>query len=110
MLIVLIARDRPGQLSLRQEVRAAHLNYLRSTGVVTQAGPLIDEAGEMCGSLLVLELLPHHGPGPSARTSWTCLREALPGDHRSLRRLEPGAKNFLYCSTSNGNPKLLSLI
>ena len=56
MLIVLIARDRPGQLSLRQEVRAAHLDYLRSTGVVTQAGPLIDEAGEMCGSLLVLEL------------------------------------------------------
>ena len=56
MLIVLIARDRPGQLSLRQEVRAAHLDYLRSTGVVTQAGPLIDDAGEMCGSLLVLEL------------------------------------------------------
>jgi len=29
----------------------AHLTYIEATGVVQQAGPLLDEAGEMCGSL-----------------------------------------------------------
>ena len=28
--------------------------YIEETGVVEQAGPLLDENGEMCGSLIIL--------------------------------------------------------
>lgn len=56
MLIVLIARDKPGALQTRRDNRDAHLTYIRDTGVVAQAGPLLDEAGEMAGSLVILEV------------------------------------------------------
>ena len=32
------------------------MEYLKSSGAVSQAGPLLDEAGEMCGSLVVLDV------------------------------------------------------
>ncbi|MGR3466375.1 MAG: YciI family protein [Shimia sp.] len=50
----LIARDKADHLDLRMETRAAHLAYIEETGIVEQAGPLLDGAGEMCGSLIVL--------------------------------------------------------
>lgn len=56
MLIALIARDNPGALPVRQENRPAHVDYLKSSGVVQQAGPLLDDAGEMCGSLIILDV------------------------------------------------------
>lgn len=56
MLIALYARDKPGALALRQENRTAHLAYIEQTGVVAQAGPLLDETGEMCGSLVILDV------------------------------------------------------
>lgn len=56
MLIALIARDRPGALDTRMANRDAHLDYVRETGVVVQAGPLLDDDGQMCGSLLILEV------------------------------------------------------
>jgi len=56
MLIALIARDKPGALQVRKDNRDAHLAYIESTGVVSQAGPLLDDAGEMSGSLVVLEV------------------------------------------------------
>ena len=56
MFIALVAHDRPDAGTLRGEVREAHLAYLRESGVVRQAGPLLDESGGMCGSLLILEL------------------------------------------------------
>jgi len=56
MLIALIARDKPGALNIRKANREAHLAYIKETGVVTQAGPLLDDAGEMIGSLVVLEV------------------------------------------------------
>lgn len=55
MLIALIARDKHGALQTRKDNRAAHLAYIEKTGVVFQAGPLID-GGEMIGSLVVLEV------------------------------------------------------
>lgn len=55
MLIALIARDKPGALQIRKDNRAAHLAYIEDTGVVAQAGPLI-EAGEMAGSLVILDV------------------------------------------------------
>ena len=55
MLIALIARDKPGTLQIRKDNRTAHLAYIEETGVVAQAGPLI-EAGEMAGSLVILDV------------------------------------------------------
>ena len=56
MLIALIAKDRKGALQTRKDNRDAHLAYIEATGVVTQAGPLLDEAGDMCGSLVILDV------------------------------------------------------
>ena len=56
MLVALIARDKPGALHIRKDTRAAHLEYLKETGVVQQAGPLLDDQGEMIGSLIVLDV------------------------------------------------------
>ena len=54
MLFAVICHDKPGLLSVRQSTRAQHLDYIKSTGIVAMAGPFL-EAGEMCGSLIVLE-------------------------------------------------------
>ncbi|MBI1217101.1 MAG: YciI family protein [Rhodobacteraceae bacterium] len=54
MPFVLICRDKPGALQIRLDTRAAHLDYIAETGVVAQAGPFLDDAGKMCGSLLIL--------------------------------------------------------
>ena len=56
MQIVIIARDKPGSLDLRQAVRAAHLDYIAATGVVDFGGPLVDANGAMTGSLIVLNV------------------------------------------------------
>jgi uncharacterized protein YciI len=56
MLIALIARDKPGALQVRMDTRAEHLAYIERTGVVSQAGPLLDDAGRMCGSLVILDV------------------------------------------------------
>ena len=56
MLIALMAWDKPGALHIRQDNRAAHLAYIEETGVVAQAGPFLSAEGEMCGSLVVLDV------------------------------------------------------
>ncbi len=56
MLIALIARDKPGALNIRKANRDAHLAYIKATGVVSQAGPLLDDEGDMIGSLVILEV------------------------------------------------------
>jgi len=56
MLIALIARDKPGALQTRLDTRDKHVAYLKETGVVSQAGPLLDDAGAMIGSLVILEV------------------------------------------------------
>jgi uncharacterized protein len=56
MLYTVICADKPGHLETRKANRDAHLAYIRETGVVTQAGPFLDAAGEMCGSLIVLDV------------------------------------------------------
>lgn len=54
MRVAVICHDKPDHLHIRQENRAAHLAYLAETGVVEMAGPFLNEAGQMIGSLLVL--------------------------------------------------------
>ena len=56
MLIALIAKDKPGALQTRKDNRDDHLAYIEATGVVAQAGPLLDDAGEMAGSLVILDV------------------------------------------------------
>lgn len=56
MLIALMARDKPGALDTRKANRDAHVAYLKASGVVMMAGPLLDDAGDMCGSLIVLDV------------------------------------------------------
>ncbi|WP_170588082.1 YciI family protein [Ruegeria arenilitoris] len=55
MLIALIARDKDGALRTRLDSRAAHLAYIEETGVVAQAGPLLD-GDAMIGSLVILDV------------------------------------------------------
>lgn len=56
MKIALIAKDKPGALEIRKANRDAHVAYLKSTEAVEMAGPFLDENGEMCGSLIVLDM------------------------------------------------------
>ena len=54
MRYALICIDKPNALQTRIENRAAHLEHIKTSGVVEQAGPFIDAAGQMCGSLVIL--------------------------------------------------------
>lgn len=54
MLYALICTDKPGHLDIRKANRDAHVAYLKSTPV-THAGPFLSEAGEMIGSLVIIE-------------------------------------------------------
>lgn len=55
-LYALICTDKPDSQPLRLANREAHLAYIAETGVVTQAGPFLDEAEGMVGSLLILDV------------------------------------------------------
>jgi uncharacterized protein YciI len=65
MLFALICDDKPGALEVRKANRAAHLDYIRETGVVAQAGSLLDDAGAMAGSLVILDV-----PDRAAAEAW----------------------------------------
>ena len=56
MLYAVICTDKPGHLPTRLETREAHVAYLKSSGVVRQAGPFLNADGEMYGSLVVIEV------------------------------------------------------
>lgn len=56
MRYALMTTDKPGALQTRMDNREAHLAYIAETGVVEMAGPVLDDDGNMCGSLIVLEV------------------------------------------------------
>ncbi len=56
MRFALMTKDKPGALQTRMDNREAHLTYIAETGVVEMAGPVLDDDGQMCGSLIVLEV------------------------------------------------------
>ncbi len=56
MRFALMTKDKPGALQTRMDNREAHLAYINETGVVEMAGPVLDDEGQMCGSLIVLEV------------------------------------------------------
>lgn len=55
MRFALICRDKPGALQTRIDNRSAHLDYLTRTGAEL-AGPFLDDAGQMVGSLVVIDV------------------------------------------------------
>ena len=56
MRIALVTYDKPNHLHVRMENRESHLDYIEQTGVVEMAGPFLDMDGQMCGSLIVLDV------------------------------------------------------
>ncbi len=53
---VLTCIDKPNSLALRMATREAHFVYARSTpGVIRLGGPFLNDAGEMAGSLIIME-------------------------------------------------------
>ena len=55
MLVALFAKDKAGALQVRKDNREAHLGYIKDTGMVAQAGPLIVD-GDMAGSPGILDV------------------------------------------------------
>jgi uncharacterized protein YciI len=55
-LFMLACFDKPGSLDLRMATREAHLAYVREhIALVKLAGPMLDDAEQMAGSLFVLD-------------------------------------------------------
>jgi uncharacterized protein YciI len=55
-LFVLTCLDKPGGLALRVATRGAHLDFIAANReAVRAAGPFLNDAGDMCGSMLILE-------------------------------------------------------
>lgn len=56
-MFVLHCLDKPGALDLRMATREAHLAYVRpQMDVLKLGGPLLDEKGDMAGSLMIVEV------------------------------------------------------
>lgn len=55
MLHALICTDKADHLAIRQANRDAHLAHLKAHDRVMQAGPFVNAAGEMCGSLIIFD-------------------------------------------------------
>ena len=56
MLFALICTDELGKLSLRQDVRPKHVEFLNSLGErLKAAGPFLDPMDNPCGSLVIIE-------------------------------------------------------
>ncbi len=56
MRYALMCTDKAEALQTRLDNREAHLAYIAETGVVEMAGPLLDEADKMIGSLIIIEV------------------------------------------------------
>ena len=57
MPFALICLDKPGCLDLRLATRPQHLAYLQTyAGKLKEAGPLLDNDGRPCGSVLIVDV------------------------------------------------------
>ena len=56
MRVALITRDKPDSSQIRLDNRDAHLAYIAKTGVVEMAGPFLDLDGQMCGSMIIMNV------------------------------------------------------
>ncbi|MDB5458775.1 MAG: hypothetical protein JWO72_516 [Caulobacteraceae bacterium] len=56
-LFSIVCTDKPGALEQRVQHRPDHAAYLKTQGdILRLAGPLLDDAGQMYGSLFVVEV------------------------------------------------------
>lgn len=55
MNFMIYALDKPGALELRKETRQAHLDYVRGSGQMDFGAPLLDDDGNMVGSIILIE-------------------------------------------------------
>ena len=57
-LFVLVCIDKPNSLQLRMTTREAHFAYARGlpAGTIRLGGPFLDEAGDMAGSLIIVDV------------------------------------------------------
>lgn len=59
---ILLCRDKPDSLALRMENRTEHLKYADSFGErLVLAGPMLNEAGDPVGSLIIVEAKDEQG-------------------------------------------------
>ncbi len=56
MNFMIMALDKPNALELRQATRQAHLDYVRGSGVMEMGAPLLDDDGNMIGSLILIDV------------------------------------------------------
>lgn len=56
MLFALMAYDHDNKIELRKATREDHVAYLKSGNAVQQAGPFVNAGGDMCGSLIILDV------------------------------------------------------
>jgi uncharacterized protein len=57
MLYALMCTDKPNSLDLRMKIRPDHVAYLGGLGAKTKfAGPFLDDAGNMSGTLVMVEV------------------------------------------------------
>ena len=54
-LFVISWMDKPDSLQVRMGAREAHLAYAKDHGGVKLGGPYLNDAGEMIGSLIIVE-------------------------------------------------------
>jgi uncharacterized protein len=54
-LFVLSCLDKPGALQVRMGAREAHLAWVKDQPLML-GGPYLDEAGDMAGSLMIIEV------------------------------------------------------
>lgn len=58
MIFLLICKDKPGHIQTRIDTRPEHVAYLsrlNEAGKLKFAGPMLDTAGQACGSLVAVE-------------------------------------------------------
>jgi uncharacterized protein len=57
MFFVLYCTDKPNSVDLRVATRPAHVDYLKAPGSpVKLAGPYLNDAGEMIGGMVVIDV------------------------------------------------------
>ncbi len=57
MLYALMCTDKPDSLDLRMKIRPDHVAYLSALGAKAKfAGPFLDDHGNMCGTLAVVDV------------------------------------------------------
>ncbi|MEM8837271.1 MAG: YciI family protein [Pseudomonadota bacterium] len=54
MLFAFVGYDKPNSLNLRMDNRPAHVEWLKSNPIPI-AGPLLDDDGNPCGSIVICE-------------------------------------------------------